>query len=59
MEETFVYTTEMVRDNFIHSVVNRMKEVFGDDIASPEHEPIRFQFQLKLIRTMLKDVNNG
>ena len=52
--ETFTYSTDSIQHNFIESVVAKLKEVFGEDLASPEHEPIRFNYQMSIIKSMLK-----
>jgi hypothetical protein len=37
-----------------------MKVVYGDDIASPEHEPIRFAMQVRIVDGILRreEANN-
>ncbi|CAB4124323.1 hypothetical protein UFOVP49_161 [uncultured Caudovirales phage] len=49
-----VYSPKLVNDNLIKVVVDKLKETFGDDIASPIHEPVRFSAQVKLAKTILE-----
>ena len=35
-------------DTEIESIANHMREVFGDNIPSPDHQPAIFNYYLKL-----------
>lgn len=34
--------------------IDRLRDLFGDDIANPAHEPIRFNYQLKLLERIIQ-----
>ena len=40
----------MMSDDDIHLTLNKMKELFGEELANPEQEPIRFIYQIKLAK---------
>ena len=40
----------------IEKVVEKLKEVFGEEIASPEHEPIVFNHQVSIAKAMLEQL---
>ena len=39
----------MTNEELIHHY-NRMVEIWGDDLPSPEHEPVRFVHYVKLYK---------
>jgi len=46
--------TEMRKINLVQSILDKMKEIFGNDIASPDKEPILFAYQVKVAELSLK-----
>lgn len=48
------YTRDSVYDNFITMVGNKAIEIFGENIADPIHEPIRFAFQMRVVESTIK-----
>jgi hypothetical protein len=55
--ENFVYSTESVQNNFAKIVYEKAKEIFGDDIANPEQEPMRFAYQMRVVEFSIKREN--
>jgi hypothetical protein len=45
---------EEVSDEYINTISNKIEEIFGDRTANPEHEPIRFNYQIKVAHYLLK-----
>jgi len=54
-EET--YTRGSVQDNLARMVFDRAVEIFGDNIANPEQEPIRFGYQMRVVEFSFKRDN--
>jgi len=50
-EET--YSQESVKENLTRLVADKAIELFGDDIANPSQEPIRFAYQIKVVEFIL------
>ncbi len=50
-EET--YSPESVKENLARLVADKAIELFGDDIANPSQEPIRFAYQIKVVEFIL------
>lgn len=50
---TETYSKESVQEQWYKNFVERMIEIFGDNMANPEHEPIRFKHQVKIANYIL------
>ncbi len=48
-----IYSPESVKNNFARLVTDKAIAIFGDDIANPKHEPIRFAYQIKVVEFIL------
>jgi len=40
----------VMNDDEVLEHYERMKEIFGDDLPDPEHEPIRFAYYVKIYK---------
>jgi hypothetical protein len=52
--ENFTYSTDSVQDNFAKMVTQKAIEIFGDNLANPSQEPIRFAYQIKVVQFMIE-----
>lgn len=48
------YSPESVQRGFAQLITDKAIEIFGDNIANPEHEPLRFKYQLKVVQFALE-----
>jgi hypothetical protein len=55
--ENFTYSTDSVQDNFAKMVTQKAIEIFGDNIANPEQEPIRFAYQMRVVQFSIERDN--
>lgn len=54
MSDENTYSPESVQRGFASLITDKAVQIFGDNLANPDHEPLRFKYQLKVVQFMIE-----